>query len=58
MYAAWCSHMLLIDAPGSSSANLKSLGHQRCARPIFPLDNNVAFVPNVEIYRRKRSSVT
>jgi len=58
MYAAWCSHMLLIDAPGSSSANLKSLGHKRCERPIFPLDGNVNFMPTVEIYRRNRSSVT
>lgn len=38
MYAQWCSQMINIDAPGSSSANLKYLGHQRCPRPIFPLD--------------------
>ena len=56
MYAAWCSHMLLIDAPGSSSANLRSLGHQRCVRPVFPLDAQVEFRPTVEIYRRNTSS--
>jgi microcystin degradation protein MlrC len=52
MYAAWCSQMLMIDAPGSSSANVRSLGHQRCPRPIFPLDDIREFVPKVEIYRR------
>lgn len=41
MYAQWCSQMVNIDAPGSSSANLKYLGHRRCPRPIFPLDENV-----------------
>jgi microcystin degradation protein MlrC len=52
MYAAWCSHMLLIDAPGSSSANVKQLGHRRCPRPIFPLDEIREFQPRVEMYRR------
>jgi microcystin degradation protein MlrC len=52
MYAEWCSRMILIDAPGSSSANLKYLGHTRCPRPIFPLDNNVEFTPRAELFRR------
>jgi len=52
MYAAWCSHMLLIDAPGSSSAHIKSLGHRRCQRPMFPLDQIRDYQPRVEIYRR------
>lgn len=43
MYAQWCCQMVNIDAPGSSSANLKYLGHRRCPRPIFPLDENVEF---------------
>lgn len=43
MYAQWCSQMVNIDAPGSSSANLKYLGHRHCPRPIFPLDENVEF---------------
>ena len=34
-----------VDAPGSTSANLQSLGHTRCARPMFPLDKNVSFTP-------------
>jgi microcystin degradation protein MlrC len=52
MYAAWCSHMLLIDAPGSSSAHVSMLGHRRCQRPIFPLDDIQDYEPTVEIYRR------
>jgi microcystin degradation protein MlrC len=50
MYAEWCSQMVNIDAPGSSSANLKYLGHQRCPRPIFPLDDNVAFTRQVKLF--------
>lgn len=52
MYSDWCSKMILIDAPGSSSANLPYLGHTRCSRPIFPLDSSVTFEPRVEIFRR------
>jgi len=52
MYADWCSQMILIDAPGSSSANLPYLGHTRCSRPIFPLDPNVTFEPQIELFQR------
>ena len=41
-----------VDAPGSTSANLKSLGHRHCQRPIFPLDENVTFTPKATIFRR------
>ena len=44
--------VLNVDAPGSTSANLKSLGHTRCLRPIFPLDENVTFTPRAKIFRR------
>jgi microcystin degradation protein MlrC len=53
MYAQWCRAMIGVDAKGSSSANLKRLGHQRCPRPIFPLDPDVSFEPKVLIYQRK-----
>jgi microcystin degradation protein MlrC len=53
MYAKWCKSMLMVDAPGASSANLHSLGHQRCQRPIFPLDDIREFDPKIEIYRRQ-----
>jgi microcystin degradation protein MlrC len=46
--------LLNVDAPGSTSANLKSLGHTRCSRPIFPLDENVTFMPKAKIFRRDR----
>ena len=38
------------DAPGSTSANLKTLGHTICQRPMYPLDENVSFQPEPEIY--------
>ena len=41
-----------MDAPGSSSANLPDLGHQRCPRPIFPLDTNVLFTPQAKRFQR------
>lgn len=41
-----------VDAPGSTSANLHSLGHQRCRRPIFPLDPDVTFTPEPKVFRR------
>jgi microcystin degradation protein MlrC len=52
MYADWCAKMILVDAPGSSSANLPYLGHTRCVRPVFPLDSSVRFEPRVEMFRR------
>ena len=41
-----------VDAPGSTSANLKSLDHKHCRRPIFPLDEDVTFTPKATIFRR------
>ena len=52
MFADWAKLMLNVDAPGSTSANLPYLGHTRCLRPIFPLDEGVTFEPQVKIYRR------
>ena len=52
MYADWCSTMIHVDAPGSSSANLRYLGHTRCPRPIFPLDDNVRFHRQAICFRR------
>jgi microcystin degradation protein MlrC len=45
MFSDWCARLITVDAPGSTSANLLSLGHTRCARPMFPLDDSVAFEP-------------
>lgn len=55
MYAEWCTQMVHVDAPGSSSANLPYLGHTRCARPMFPLDADVSFEPKVRLFRRHTS---
>jgi microcystin degradation protein MlrC len=52
MYADWCARMIDIDAPGSSSANLRSLGHTKCPRPIFPLDPVVPFTPTAHRFSR------
>ncbi len=53
MYAEWCAKMIHVDAPGSSSANLAYLGHTRCPRPIFPLDDHVVFAPEAKVFRRR-----
>ncbi|MCZ7648794.1 MAG: M81 family metallopeptidase [Planctomycetota bacterium] len=50
----WVKEIVNVDAPGSTSANLRSLGHTRCPRPIFPLDANVVFEPRVSLIRRAR----
>jgi microcystin degradation protein MlrC len=50
MFADWCGLLLNVDAPGSTSANLQSLGHTKAPRPIFPLDGDIDFEPLVEIY--------
>jgi microcystin degradation protein MlrC len=53
----WAAAMIDVDAPGSTSANLRSLGHVRCPRPIFPLDDDVTFEPRVELYARPRTRI-
>jgi microcystin degradation protein MlrC len=52
MYAEWCARLINVDAPGSTSANLPTLGHTRCRRPIFPLDAEVPFTPRVRLFAR------
>lgn len=56
MYADWCARLINVDAPGSTSANLPTLGHTRCRRPIFPLDGNVPFTPQVRLFSRQSKS--
>jgi microcystin degradation protein MlrC len=50
MYDAWVEKNFNVDAPGATSANLRSLGHTICARPIYPLDEGVTFEPRPVIY--------
>ncbi|HZO86710.1 MAG TPA: M81 family metallopeptidase [Chthonomonadaceae bacterium] len=52
MYDAWVEKNFNIDLPGATSANLPTLGHTICARPIFPLDEDVPFAPRVQLYSR------
>ncbi len=53
MFADWCAKLINVDAPGSTSANLRSLGHTKCQRPIFPLDNSVSFTHSADLFRRR-----
>ena len=52
MFADWCAKLINVDAPGATSANLRSLGHTTCARPIFPLDEVVEFDPVADVFCR------
>jgi microcystin degradation protein MlrC len=52
MFKDWAARYIDVDAPGSTSANLRSLGHTRCARPIFPLDTEVPFQPQAKLFQR------
>jgi microcystin degradation protein MlrC len=52
-FDAWAARNLNVDAPGSTSANLPTLGHTVVRRPIFPLDEGVTFMPKVQIYQRR-----
>ena len=52
MYLTWATTYINVDAPGATSANLKSLGHTICHRPVFPLDDGVQFAPEAVIYSR------
>lgn len=52
MFDEWAGIVLNVDVPGSTSANLPTLGHTRCARPMFPLEPDTEFKPEVKIFRR------
>ncbi|HXF62283.1 MAG TPA: MlrC C-terminal domain-containing protein, partial [Caldilineaceae bacterium] len=52
MFDEWAEVNVNVDVPGATSANLKTLGHTRCTRPIFPLDPEVSFTPRPQLFRR------
>ena len=54
MYAEWCVKLIHADAAGSTSANLPTLGHTVCRRPVFPLDEGVTFTPSPRIFSRQK----
>ncbi len=55
MYADWCE-MIHVDAAGATSANLHSLGHRACQRPVFPLDDIQDWSPTAKLFSRSRES--
>ncbi|HQZ11873.1 MAG TPA: M81 family metallopeptidase [Devosia sp.] len=52
MYDQWVTKNFNVDAPGSTSAHVATLGHTQCARPIYPIEGDTNFVPRPTIYRR------
>lgn len=52
MYDQWVEKNFNVDAPGSTSANVASLGHKLCARPIYPIEPETVFTPQPMLYRR------
>ena len=53
-YIEWAAANFNIDASGSTSANLKSLGHTICQRPMYPLDKEVEFSAAAQIFPSSR----
>lgn len=51
-FAAWAERLINVDAPGSTSANLPSLGHIRCRRPMYPLEPDTTFTPEPLLFQR------
>ena len=58
MFSEWAVRAVNVDASGSTSANLARLGHTRCPRPIFPLDEVYEFQPRADIYRREHGGAS
>jgi microcystin degradation protein MlrC len=52
MFKSWAARYVDVDAPGATSANLRSLGHTKCDRPMFPLDADVPFTPKAKLFQR------
>lgn len=52
MFDEWAAATINVDVPGATSANLPTLGHTVCGRPIFPLDEVSDYTPQAKIYRR------
>ncbi len=53
IYDAWVTKNFNVDVPGATSADLASLGHRICRRPIYPLDPEVTFDARAELYIRR-----
>lgn len=56
MFEAWADCNFNVDVPGATSANLPTLGHTICARPIYPLEPETRFdQPQAVLYQRTAS---
>ena len=51
-FDAGAERVFNVDAPGATSANVKSLGHTKCARPLYPLDEIADYKPEARVFRR------
>ena len=49
-FVEWAAENFNIDVPGSTSANLKSLGHTICQRPMYPLEEDTTFAPRAQLF--------
>lgn len=52
MFDEWAEKNFNIDAPGATSADLPSLGHRICARPMYPMEPETIFEPKAVIFGR------
>lgn len=57
-FAAWAERLIGVDAPGSTSANLPYLGHTVCKRPMYPMEPETEFNPQVRLFQRIRYSMS
>ena len=49
-YFTWATRNFVVDVPGATSANLLSLPYRHCRRPMFPLEPDTPFTPQVELF--------
>ena len=49
-YFPWATKNFVVDVPGATSANLHSLPYRHCRRPMFPLDPDVPFTAQAELF--------
>jgi microcystin degradation protein MlrC len=54
MFRDWSARYIDVDAPGSTSANVRSLGHTIAQRPLWPLDAVDNFTAKAQVFRRQR----
>lgn len=48
----WAAQHIGVDVPGSTSANLPTLGHTICRRPMYPMERDTVFEPEVQFFSR------